>query len=201
MSSSIPHVIGTMALLMCSIFVITSFILLGFGIQLDLVKPQLQEVAEYVAATMVDLITLVNQTDAKPILVTKELKIPPSVAERGFTIVLKTVDGDVYVYVYLTFLTTVSAEAPINVRNIHEVKLSTPPVPQELHIEEKLHSGLKHPVVWCFKDSNGVIYIGLGVWSSSSMRSETVSPVVSLIYMTTVDKYMYYLEAVETCTL
>ncbi|MBS7612335.1 hypothetical protein KEJ27_09095 [Candidatus Bathyarchaeota archaeon] len=194
MSSSIPHVIGTMALLMCSIFVITSFILLGFAIQLDLVKPQLQEVAEYTASTIVDLVTLANQTDAKPLILVKELKIPSSVAERGFTINLTTIDGDIYVHVYLTFLTTVSADAPINVRDIHEVKIGSSDLPKEIleclpDEADELHSGLNHPVVWCVKDGDGIVYIGLGVLSEAYV--ETAFPMVFLKYETMVSRYIF----------
>jgi hypothetical protein len=205
MSSSIPHVIGTMALLMCSIFVVTSFILLGLAVQIDLVKPQLQEVAEYVASTLVDLITLANQTDAQPLLLVKELRIPSSVAERGFTVTLVDESGDLCVHVCLTFLTTVSAEAPINVRTSHEVIMEKPSPPPEGFPEElfraTLYSGLEHPVVWCFKDEKGIIYIGLGVWSEGSMYAETAFPVASLKYGSTVDSYMCFKRVVEACTL
>ncbi|MEM2848852.1 MAG: hypothetical protein QXI36_01080 [Candidatus Bathyarchaeia archaeon] len=193
-----------MALLMCSIFVVTPFILLGLAIQLDLVKPQLQEVAEYTASTIVDLVTLANQTDAKPLILVKELKIPASVAERGFTITLTAIDGDVYVRVYLTFLTTVSADAPINVRNIHEVKIGSSGLPNKLleRLPEEaavLHSGLEHPVVWCVKDNNGTIYIGLGVLSEA--YAETASPMVFLKYVSMMNNYMYSKGVVETCML
>ena len=203
MSSSIPHVVGTLALLICSIFVVTSFILLGLAVQIDLVKPQLQEVAEYVASTLVDLITLANQTDAQPLLLVKELKIPSSVAERGFTVTLVDKNGDLYVDVYLTFLTTVSAEAPINVRTAHEVIVRKPPQPPKGFPGNlsMLYSGLEHPVVWCFKDENGVIYIGLGVWVEGSTYAETASPLASLKYTTMIDNYVYFKRVVEACTL
>ncbi len=203
MSSSIPHVIGTMALLMCSIFVVTSFILLGLAVQIDLVKPQLQEVAEYVASTLVDLITLANQTDAQPLLLVKELRIPSSVAERGFTVTLADKSGDLCVHVCLTFLTTVSAEAPINVRTSHEVIVGGPQQPPGgFPVElDMLYSGLKHPVVWCFKDEKGIIYIGLGVWSEGSTHAETASPLASLKYRSMVDNYMCFERVVEACML
>ncbi|MEM2448819.1 MAG: hypothetical protein QXT14_07725 [Candidatus Bathyarchaeia archaeon] len=201
-----------MALLMCSIFVITSFILLGFGIQMDLVKPQLLEVAEYTASTIVDLVTLANQTDAQPLTLVKELKIPPSVAERGFTINLTSQGKHAYVRVYLTFLTPVAVEAPINLNSSQEAIIvsstekASPEVNKYLSernvlIKNVLYSGLEHPVVWCVKDSKGVIYIGLGVWTGGVSYSETFSPVAFLKYETKVNEYMYYVKVVEICML
>jgi len=173
-SAPISHMIGTMALLLTSLFVVTSFVLLGTMTQMDLVKPQLREVAEYVASNIVDLVTLADQTDVANLILVKKLIIPASVGERGYRIELS--DGSVVVY--LGTLQTVRAEAPINLNTPSEVEIIYNPndggivgvngLNELVEVKETLFSGSEYPLVWCVK-KDGVIYVGLGVLKSSTL--------------------------------
>ncbi|RLI27723.1 hypothetical protein DRO58_03685 [Candidatus Bathyarchaeota archaeon] len=161
--------IGTMALLLTSLFVVTSFVLLGTMTQMDLVKPQLREVAEYVASNIVDLVTLADQTDVANLILVKKLIIPASVGERGYRIELS--DGSVIVY--LGTLQTVRAETPINLNTSSEVIINGEIVGvnglnELVEVKGTLFSGSGYPLVWCVKE-DGTIYVGLGVLKSSTL--------------------------------
>ena len=184
-SPPISHMIGTMALLLTSLFVVTSFVLLGTMTQMDLVKPQLREVAEYVASNIVDLVTLADQTDVANLILVKKLIIPASVGERGYRIELSLSDSSVIVY--LGTLQTVRAETPINLNasgEVSEVIIINDPndgiidevnglneLVASLNVtirgnhSSPLFSGSEYPLVWCVKE-NGKIYVGLGVKGS-----------------------------------
>lgn len=163
----LSHIIGTTMLVMLSIIVIAAVTMIALTVQYDITEARLQEVAESVASTIVEVISLANSSSRTQYIV-KELTLPKDFEEKGYTVRLGNDSSGWYVEAYLSTLTWVSAKASLNWAN-ESINVNTSEGVTSLTVNQRtiyatneLRSGYGRPVVWCVKDSNGVLTVGLG---------------------------------------
>jgi len=142
--------------------------MIALVIQYDIVKTRLQEVAENIASTVIEVITLVNSS-SKTQYIVKELTLPKDFEEKGYTVKLSNDPSGWYVEAYLSTLKWINAKAPLN-WNIEAINVETADRETELkvnqytiHTVSELRSGYGRPVVYCIRNSDGSLKVGLGI--------------------------------------
>ena len=166
------HIIGTVMLAMLSMVIIASIAMIVLTIQYDVMKTRLQEAAENIASIIVEVVSLTNSSSNTKYIV-RELYLPKNFEEKEYIISLGRDDSGWHVEVYLSTLTWVKAkatltwinEAVINVYDGGENPLNLKIGDLTVYATNKLRSGRGRPLVWCEKDNNGALSIGLGYLS------------------------------------
>lgn len=163
----LSHIIGTTMLVVLSIVVVASITMIALTVQYDITKARLQEAAENIASTVIEVISLVNSSSRTQYIV-KELTLPKDFEEKGYTVRIGNDPSGWHIEVYLSTLTWVSAKAPLNWAS-ESINVNTGEGETPLKIDQRtvyatneLRSGYGRPVVWCVKGLDGVLKVGLG---------------------------------------
>jgi len=171
----LSHVIGTSMLIMLSIIVVASITMIALLVQANNLKIRLQEVAEHIASTITDVVTIMNSSSINKYIV-KEITIPKDLEEKGFIVRIGKDSSGCYVEAYMPTAPWINVKTPLNwaLENIdiyindeeEELKINNA---ESLRINgyavyatNNLRSGYAKPVVWCIKTQEG-IEIGLGL--------------------------------------
>ncbi|HDJ89285.1 MAG TPA: hypothetical protein ENG40_01155, partial [Thermoprotei archaeon] len=80
----VTHVILTIMMISISLISIAFFLGFSRAVAENIVKPQVNEVIQYISRQMLTLYILINSSDSK--LIVKELNIPSSIMNRGYRI-------------------------------------------------------------------------------------------------------------------
>ena len=164
-STIIPHIIGTVTLLI--LFSITGvyYSLSYSSLQSEIMVSNLQEVADYVSSEIVDLVSL-GSLSAEGQLLIKELQLPEKIGGHVYNLTITESGDTLKVQVYLRSDPSVFGESilpwliggyiqPFNGTgaSINSTRI-TP--------QTTISSISKNPVVWCMRNS-GKITFGFGV--------------------------------------
>lgn len=162
------HTIGSLAILMFASLLIFAFIAIGNSVINSLLRPQLQEVSDYIANTVLELLALTKSTNEVNVTMVKEVQLPMSLEMLGYNVKLTnrssayivTVSTDIFSWLYgATELPIREQEAKVDMTsgdlgvliNGHRVTKST-----------EVKSGSK-VVVWSMKNQDGIT-IGMGFY-------------------------------------
>ena len=165
----LSHVIGTSMLIMLSIIVVASITMIVLLVQANNLKTRLQEVAEHIASTITDVVTIMNSSSINKYIV-KEITLPKDLEEKGFIVRIGKDSSGCYVEAYMPTAPWINVKTPLNwaLENIKiyekddEEKLEIGINSYVVYATNKLRSGYAKPVVWCIKTQKG-IEIGLGL--------------------------------------
>jgi hypothetical protein len=173
---SIQHIIGTAALLVLVLSLAYAYQIVVTSVQVSVIRTQMEQVAEYVAQSVSDVVSLTEFAYGalSSGTVSKSLKLPPDLSGRPYLIRLEGGGGSYYVVVEVSGMSNVYARSPIPLRNTTAaVKIVTGEDPDVssalLGVEPKpcVYGGNEKAVVWCKKtwiEGQGyVILVGLGV--------------------------------------
>jgi hypothetical protein len=164
------HVIGSMAILVFASLLTFAFVSIGNGVINDLVKPQLQEVSDHIANTMLELLALTKSTNEVNVIMVKEVEIPMSLEMYGYNIRL-TNRGSAYVVAVSTdMFSWLYGTTEISIREQEaKVDLASGDLPalvngRRIHKSSIVQSGAK-VVIWSIKSQEGIT-LGLGFYAN-----------------------------------
>lgn len=163
MQVSIQHVVGTTALIFLVISVGFYFYILSSYVQVDILKQQLGDAAEYVSLNLVEIVTLVNASNQPYVIMVKAIEMPTDIGGRAYVVeIINQTDlgKGCYVHVYMLSRPDIEAESliPLNATQSW-IRLET---------NNKVYSGrelLNQTVVVWGRQYGEVIEAGIGVQS------------------------------------
>lgn len=178
MDVTITHIVGTAALAGLIISAVLAYQIIVGYVEANVLNAQLEHVAEYVSASLVNLISLTEFAYgdlSSPTVMTKNLNLPAALDEKPYLVRIINETGDCYVKAELAARSDVWAKAliPLSSTKAH-VTLATEETlsyiktifPDEaITIAPAVYGGNPKTVVWCWKNGSHTIYAGLGVRS------------------------------------
>jgi len=172
---SIQHIIGTAALLVLVISLAYAYQIVVTSVQIGAIRVQTSQVAEYVAQSVSDIVSLTEFAYGalkESGTVSKSLKLPPDLSGKPYLVRLEGEGGSYYVVVEVSGMSSAYARSPIPLRDTTAVvrivasenfNLSDARVKPKPYV----YGGNPKAVVWCEKawleDQGYVILVGLGV--------------------------------------
>lgn len=158
-SPIVSHLIGTTMLLV--IMLVISFFFTNFGtvVGIKSVERELNEVAEYIASNIIDLISLANISLSDTLSL--NIDFPYEINGYGYSINITQESNH---YIVITRIEHMKIEGKaILPFGISQIKFSSLD-PGIIGIESKngLYSGMEKAVIWCKKSGNE-IYFGFGL--------------------------------------
>lgn len=164
------HIIGSLAILAFASLLTFAFVALGTGIINDLVKPQLQEVSDYVANTMLELLALTKSTNEVNVIMVKEVKVPQSLEMYGYKIRLTNRSSAYVVMVSTDIFSWLYGTTEISIREGEaKVDLNSGDLGVFINGLKVIKSGVVQSgakiVVWSKKGQDGIT-IGLGYYAN-----------------------------------
>lgn len=159
-SPVVSHLIGTTMLLV--IMLVVSFYFTNFGtvIGVKAVEKELNEVAEYIASNIIDMISLANASLSDTLLL--EIDFPYEINGYGYSInVTKEIDHYI-VATRIEHTTIVEGKAILPFTSSQIIYSSLDPGIDGIEGKNGLHSGTKKALIWC-KKIGTEIYFGFGV--------------------------------------
>ncbi|MCX8170943.1 MAG: hypothetical protein N3E47_03075 [Candidatus Bathyarchaeota archaeon] len=166
---SIQHIIGTVALIGLAVSVVLAYQIIVGYVEANVLKTQLNQVAEYVSMSFSNIISLTSFTYGilnESITVSKGLKLPADLGGKIYTIRLVNDSDGLYVLAEIPGRSNLYAKSPIPVSPATKVQiimdenfaLNDPSIKPKKHV----YGGNPNIVVWC-ENREGVLYIGLGL--------------------------------------
>ncbi|MEM2497793.1 MAG: hypothetical protein QXR81_05420 [Candidatus Nezhaarchaeales archaeon] len=115
MEVSIQHVIGTIALAALTISVALAFQVVVGYVEVNVLKTQLNQVAEYVSLNIASLVSLTEFAygELYTWTVTKDLNLPTDLSGKSYLVKIIEEDGVYYVQVELAVRKSLNAKSPI----------------------------------------------------------------------------------------
>ncbi|MCS7140518.1 MAG: hypothetical protein N3F04_05480 [Candidatus Nezhaarchaeota archaeon] len=168
---SIEHVIGTVALIGLVVAVALSYQITAGYLEENTIRSQLRQMAEYVSMSIANIVSLMEFTYGalSSGTVSKSLNLPATIGGEPYNITIIEKSGGYYVHVTMIKRAHLHAESSIPVSPTRRLQVFTGE--EELQIilhDESIEPrawvcGGPYAVVWCQKEIDGVVYIGLGV--------------------------------------
>ncbi len=171
---SIQHIIGTAALLVLVLSLAYAYQVVVTSVQISAIRTQMNQVAEYVAQSVSDIVSLTEFAYGalSSGTVSKSLKLPADLSGKPYLVRLESREGGCYVVVEVSGLSDVYATSPIPLKNATAAvwivadggfELSDARVKPKPYV----YGGNPKAVVWCEKtwlEGQGyVILVGLGL--------------------------------------
>jgi len=163
-STVIPHILGTVTLLILFSILGTYYSISYSSLRSEIVASNLQEIAEYVASEIVDLVSLLSLSMGDQLLI-KGLQMPEKIGGNIYNLTITKSGDALKVRVYLASNPSVYGESvlpwlvggyiePFNGTASFNSTRITP--------KTTISSASGNPAVWCMR-SLGKITFGLGV--------------------------------------
>ena len=170
---SIQHIIGTAALLVLVLSLAYAYQIVVTSVQISAIRTQAGQVAEYVAQSVSDVVSLTEFAYGalSSGTVSKSLKLPADLSGKPYLVKLESHDGGYYVVVEVSGLSDLRARSPIPLKNTTAVVRIV--ADEDLNLfdwdvkpKPYVYGGNPKAVVWCEKrleEGGYVILVGLGV--------------------------------------
>lgn len=119
MDVPLKHIIGTVALVGLVISASLAYIVIASFVEADVLKSQLNQIAEYVSLNLAEMINLVNFADVSSVYaMMKVLNLPPDLGGRAYTIeLIKEPDGGYWVKTQLVTMPHITSTSSIPVNS------------------------------------------------------------------------------------
>jgi len=170
---AIQHIVGTAALLVLVISLAYAYQTVVTSVQIGAIRTQASQVAEYVAQSVSDIVSLTEFAYGalSSGTVSKSLKLPTDLSGKPYLVRLESEGGSYYVVVEVSGLSNLRASSPIPLKNTTAVVRIVVDEGLELFDEKVrpkpyVYGGNPKAVVWCEKrleEGGYVILVGLGV--------------------------------------
>lgn len=176
MDVPITHIIGTAALIGLVISISLAYWIIVDYVEVNVLRAQLEQIAEYVSMNLVNLISLTEFAYgdlSSPTIMIKTLNLPENLNEKPYLIKLIIEGGKCYVKAELAARKDIYAKSPIPLNstrahviiateeNISEISGIFPE--ETIRISAIIYGGNPSIVVWCWKYDSDTMYAGLGV--------------------------------------
>ena len=162
-SEAIPHIIGTVSLLlvMATVLLMSNMILVY--VNNDAIKVSLKETTTYISHEVVEIASLASSTGSSALFIYRLLDVPYNLQNYGY--IIKYVKDNLgwKVVAYLNEFNTISAESRLNWSSGVNVINSTQIVNGIISNKPSINSGASKIVIWCQRFTNGTISVGMGV--------------------------------------
>jgi len=132
--------------------------------RVNIAKRELQEVTDYVSQNLYDLIQTAVNFSSTDDIIWKQVNLPVSSNEKGYSISLSYVDGSISVSAWVDSEPFIRANSilPVNSPKANiKVYEKDDEVIGGVIVKDRLNSGSPLPVVWIMVKSDGIM-IGLG---------------------------------------
>lgn len=168
-SAVISHIIGTGAFLIAFI-ILTGFFVVALPIPFNnsLMENELDVISEQISLSSSQLVILANSSESSNFLIVKKVDIPRSVSNQIYYLDIRIVDGVLVVYNELTDRQEIHGKSflPWNPSS-SSIKVFNGTLPDgfpEGQVNATLSFSSSKPnfAIWCFKESNSAVTIGLG---------------------------------------
>ena len=158
-SPIVSHLIGTTMLLV--IMLVVSYYFTNFGtiIGVKAVEKELNEVAEYIASNIIDMVSLANASLSDTLLL--EIDFPYEINGYGYSINI-TKESDHYIVITRTEHTSIVEGKAILPFSSQIIYSSLNPGINGIEGKNGLYSGTRKALIWC-KKVGTEIYFGFGV--------------------------------------
>jgi hypothetical protein len=163
MPAIVSHLVGTLAIAAFAATMTFYMYLITGTEKLALTKAQLKVISGSMAARVVELISLANESNTQS-YIQSTLEIPLTVLNSGYWISI-TSSGGTYVSASTVVSPVVTADSiiPVNSPTVNVRVVSTEGLPLEgFTVRERLYGGTEGALIWARRVGN-VIEIGLGV--------------------------------------
>ncbi|MEM3404453.1 MAG: hypothetical protein QXJ17_07965 [Nitrososphaeria archaeon] len=162
-SAALPHVLGTISLLliMSSVLLMSNLILLNLNN--DAIKASLKETTNYISHEVVEVVSLASSTGSSELFCYRLLDIPYHLQNYGYTIKYAKDELGWKVVAYINEYETIYAESRLNWVSGIQVINSTQVVNNIIENRPSVQSGASNIVIWCQRFTNGTVRVGMGV--------------------------------------
>ncbi len=158
-SPIVSHLIGTTMLLM--IMLTISFYFTNFGtiVGVKSIERELNEISEYIASNIIDLVSLANASLSDTLLL--DIDFPYEINGYGYSINI-TKEGDYYIVITRIEHARIEGKAILPF-GFSQIKFSSlNPGISGIECKNGLYSGMEKAIIWC-KKIGAEIYFGFGV--------------------------------------
>lgn len=159
-SPIVSHLIGTTILLTMMLAIIFHFTNFGTIVGVKAIEKELNEVAEYVALNIIDLISLANSSYSDILLL--DIDFPYEINGYGYSINITQESNYYFVITRIEHVSIVEGKAILPFSTSQIKFSSSNPEISGIVYKNGLYSGMEKAVIWC-KRNGSEVYFGFGV--------------------------------------
>lgn len=167
MPEVLPHVIGTVALLLIVFIASTYFLGVESIVASQAFSTQGQGVADYVASNMVRMVTLASQSSSSSAIFSLRIQPPPQIMNQGYRIMIQNISGRCLITLQSDtqpWLKTTSV-IPLNATGLQVVLQTSPRMlatgQQQIQAGDSFESGTEELVLWSLINGS-LTTVGIG---------------------------------------